>query len=71
MTVIIQHEGREPSVYKDIVGIDFIDKEACERAADRQLSNEELLKIEHAISGCEYFPTETELRQIIEEIEED
>ena len=68
MTVIIQHEGREPIAYLDVVGVDFIDKEACERVAERQLTNEELLKIEHAISGCEYFPTESELRQIIEEI---
>ena len=68
MNIIIRHEGRTPVVYENVVGIAFIDKEQCESIAGRELSKEELLKIEHAIDGCEYFPTEIELCQIIEEL---
>ncbi len=68
MTITIRHEGRAPVVYENVVGVDFIDKENCENVAGRELSKEELEKIEHAISNCEYFPTETELKQIIEEV---
>lgn len=69
MTLTIQHEGQPPRVYENVVAVDFIDKENCENIAGRELSKEELDKIEHAISGCEYFPTEIELLQIIEELE--
>ena len=69
MTVTIRHEGREPVVYENVVGVDFIDKENCENAAGRELSSKELEKIGRAIDNCEYFPTETELKQIIEELE--
>ena len=68
MTIIIRHEDRAPVVYENVVGVDFIDKENCENVAGRELTKEELEKIEHAISNCEYFPTETELEQIIEEV---
>ena len=68
MTITIRHEGRAPVVYENVVGVDFIDKENCENVAGRELSKEELGRIEHAIANCEYFPTETELKQIIEEV---
>lgn len=69
MTLTIQHEDRPPIVYENVVAIDFFDKENCEHMVGRELSKEELEKIEHAVSGCEYFPTEIELLQIIEELE--
>lgn len=70
MTITIQHECEAPSVYKNIVAIDFIDKENCENVAGRKLTKDELDKIERVVSNCEYFPTEIELKQIIEELED-
>ena len=70
MTITIQHDNEEPHVYKNVVGVDFIDKENCENVAGRELSNSELGKIERVIGNLEYFPTETELIQIIEDLED-
>ena len=69
MTITIQHEGEAPHVYENIVAVDFIDKENCENVAGRELAKDELDKIERVVSNCEYFPTETELKQIIEDLE--
>ena len=69
MTLTIRHEGRAPVVYENVVGVDFIDMENCNNVAGRELSKEELEKSERAISNCEYFPTETDLNQIINELE--
>ena len=70
MTITIQHDGEAPRVYENIVAVDFIDKENCENVAGRELTKDELDKIERVVSNCEYFPTETELKQIIEELED-
>lgn len=69
MTLIIHHEGEAPRVYENVVAVDFIDKENCENQAGRELTKAELNKIGDAIKNCEQFPTETELKQIIEELD--
>lgn len=70
-TVTITHNDGRTSVYEDVVGIDFIDKEFCETVAGRKLSDKELRWIENAIDGCEDFPNEFDLQQIIEEYDEE
>lgn len=69
MTVTIKHSDGREHTYEEVVGIDFIDKEFCEAVADRELSDEELKYLEHAIDGCEHFPDDTDLKQIIEEMD--
>jgi len=69
MTVTIKHSDGIEYTYEEVVGIDFIDKEFCEAVAGRELSDEELKYLEHAIDGCEYFPDDTDLKQIIEEMD--
>lgn len=68
MRVTVTHSDGRTNVYDDIVGIDLIGKDQCERVAGRQLSDEEVKYISNAISNCEYFPNETDLAQIIEEM---
>ena len=70
-TVTITHENGTTHVYEEVVGIDFIDKEFCEQVADRELTNKELDYIENAIDGCEHFPDHFDLKQIIEEMDND
>ena len=71
MTVTIRHSDGGIHVYEDVVGINFIDKDLCETVADRELSDKELKYIENAVDGCEHFPDDTDLEQIIEEMDKE
>ena len=70
MKITITHEDGVPHTYENVVGVDFIDRENCENVAGRELTEKELSGIEHAISNCEYFPTQDDLRIIVREIME-
>ena len=69
--VTITHEDGRTYEYEDVVGIDFIDKEFCEQVADRELTDTELNYIENAIDCCEHFPDDIDLRQIINEMDDE
>lgn len=69
MTITITHKDGTTSVYENIVGVNFIDKDLCEFVADRELTEDELDYIENAIDGCEHFPDDTDLEQIISDME--
>ena len=68
MTVTVKHSDGRVNTYNNIVGIDLIDKSLCEQAAGRELSDKELKYISNAIADCEYFPTFSDLEQIVEEM---
>lgn len=68
MTVTVRHSDGRVNIYDDVVGIDLIGKDQCEQIAGRELSDEEVKYISNAILDCAYFPNDTDLAQIIEEM---